>query len=191
MVIGLTGGIGCGKSTAAAFFKSHGFVIIDSDALAHQALNEPKTLAQLNLRWGPNCILSDGTANREWIGKKVFSDLAEKTFLESITHPRIAELRQEAMADSRKSYVLEIPLLFELGLTQGLNAIVCVGSSDEVRLERLQTRGLSFTEAQKRINSQMPISEKVKNSNFVIWNDGSIEFLKAEVDKCVQIMKAQ
>ena len=189
MVIGLTGGIGCGKSTAAGFFKSHGFAVIDSDALAHQALNESKTLAQLKSRWGSACIQNDGTANREWIGKKVFSDSAEKSFLESIIHPRIAALRKEAMADSSKSYVLEIPLLFELGLTHGLKATVCVTSSDEVRLQRLESRGLSRTEAQKRINSQMPISEKVKKSNYVIWNDGSLEFLKAEVDKCVQLLK--
>ncbi len=190
MVIGLTGGIGCGKSTAAGFFKSHGFVVIDSDVLAHQALNESNTLAQLKSRWGSACIQNDGTADREWIGKKVFSDPSEKTFLEYIVHPRIAALRQEAMADSSKSYILEIPLLFELGLTRGLAATVCVASSDEVRLQRLESRGLSRTDAQKRINSQMPISEKVKKSNYVIWNDGSLDFLKSEVDKCVQTLKA-
>ncbi len=189
MVIGLTGGIGCGKSTVAGFFKSHGFVVIDSDILAHQALNESQTLAQLKSRWGSACIQNDGTADRDWIGKKVFSDLAEKNFLESVIHPRIAALRLEAMADSSKSYILEIPLLFELGLTQGLTAIVCVASSDEVRLQRLESRGLSRIEAQKRINSQMPIHEKVKKSNHVIWNDGSLDFLKAEVDKCVQTIK--
>jgi dephospho-CoA kinase len=85
---------------------------------------------------------------------------------------------------------LEIPLLFELSLTQGLNAIVCVASSDEVRLQRLESRGLSRIEAQKRINSQMPISEKFKNSNYLIWNDGSLDFLKAEVDKCVQTLNS-
>jgi len=190
MVIGLTGGIGCGKSTAASFFKSHGFVVIDSDVLAHQALNEPNTLAQLKSRWGSACIQNDGTANREWIGKKVFSDSAEKGFLESIIHPRIAALRQSALADSTKSYVLEIPLLFELGLTQGLNATVCVASSDEVRLKRLQSRGLNRADALNRINSQMPINEKVKRSDYVIWNDGSIEFLRAEVDKCVLSLKS-
>jgi len=189
MVIGLTGGIGCGKSSAAAFFKSHGFVVIDSDVLAHQALNESSTLAQLKSRWGSACIQNDGTANRDWIGKKIFSDLTEKTFLESILHPRIAVLRQEAMSDISKSYILEIPLLFELGLTQGLNATVCVVSSDEVRLKRLKSRGLSRTDAQNRINAQMPISEKVKKSDYVIWNDGSLDFLKAEVDKCVQTLK--
>jgi len=189
MVIGLTGGIGCGKSTAAGFFKSHGFVVVDSDALAHQALNEPNTLAQLKLRWGSACIQKDGTADRAWIGKKVFSDSAEKSFLESITHPRIAALRQAAMADTSKSYILEIPLLFELGLTQGLNATVCIGSSDEVRLNRLESRGLGRLDALERINSQMPVSEKVKKANYVIWNDGSLDFLKAEVDKCVQSLK--
>jgi dephospho-CoA kinase len=94
------------------------------------------------------------------------------------------------MSDSSKSYVLEIPLLFELGLTKGLNATVCVASSDEVRLDRLKSRGLTRDEAQNRINSQMPISEKVKKSDFVIWNDGNIEFLKSEVDKCVKSLQS-
>jgi dephospho-CoA kinase len=80
MFIGLTGGIGCGKSTAAGFFKSHGFVVIDSDVLAHQALNEPNTLSQLKSRWGSACIRSDGTADRSWIGKKVFADQSEQLF---------------------------------------------------------------------------------------------------------------
>ena len=93
------------------------------------------------------------------------------------------------MVDSSRSYILEIPLLFELGLTQGLTATVCIASSDDVRLQRLESRGLNRAEALKRINSQMPISEKVKKSNFVIWNDGSLDFLKAEVDKCVQTLK--
>ena len=139
--------------------------------------------------WGSGCIQKDGTAGPGGLGNNGVSDPMEKTFLESIIHPRIAALRQEAMADPSKSYILEISLLFELGLTQGLVATVCVASSDEVRLHRLESRGLSRAEAQKRINSQMPISEKVKKSNFVIWNDGSLDFLKAEVDKCVHILK--
>jgi dephospho-CoA kinase len=111
--------------------------------------------------------------------------------LESITHPRIAALRREASSDRSKPTVFEIPLLFELNLVEGLSATVCVVSSDEVRIKRLEARGLSRVEAIERLNSQMPISEKVKRSDYVIWNDGSNEFLKAEVDKCAQILLAQ
>jgi dephospho-CoA kinase len=80
MVIGLTGGIACGKSTVADFFKSHGFIVIDSDVLAHQALNESDTLAQLKSRWGSACLQNDGTADGSWIGKKYFPIQSRKLF---------------------------------------------------------------------------------------------------------------
>lgn len=190
MVIGLTGGIGCGKSTVAGFFKSHGFVVIDSDVLAHQALNEPATLEALKKRWGQDCIQKNGEADRAWIGQKVFTHSEERSFLESITHPRVVALRSQAMHDSTKSYILEIPLLFEKGLNSGLDVIICVASSEETQVTRLKSKGLKSEEALQRIKSQMPVSEKVKRANYVIWNDGSLDFLRAEVDNCVQRLRA-
>ena len=189
MVIGLTGGIGCGKTAAARFFEPNGFVVVEADQLARRALEEPASLAFIQKRWGKECLLPTGTPNREWIGRKVFSDANERVFLESILHPRVTELRMQATADRTRSYIVEIPLLYELGLEVTFDVVVCVASSDEIRLSRLEKRGLSRSEALKRINSQMPISEKVKKSKFVIWNDGDLDFLEAEVSRLVAALR--
>lgn len=189
MVIGLTGGIGCGKTAAARFFEPSGFVVVEADQLARQALEEPASLVAIQARWGKECLRSDGSPNREWIGRKVFADATERSFLESLLHPRVAVLRQQATADRTRSYILEIPLLFELGLESTFDAVVCIACSDEIRLNRLEKRGLSREQAAARIKTQMPISEKVRKSKYVIWNDGDLDFLEAEVDRLVTTLR--
>ncbi len=189
MVIGLTGGIGCGKTAAARFFEPHGFVIVEADQLARVALAELPSLAAIQARWGKDCLRSDGSPNREWIGRKVFADANERAFLESLLHPRVATLRAQATADRSRSYIVEIPLLFELGLESTFDAVVCIACSDEVRLNRLEKRGLSREQATARINTQMPISEKVKKSKYVIFNDGDLDFLEAQVDRLVTTLR--
>ncbi len=191
MVLGLTGGIGCGKSAVATLLKEQGFVVIDSDQLSHQALNEPDVVAQLVKRWGRDCLGVQGLPDRKWIGKKVFADAKERQFLESVLHPRIASMRQEMIQDKSRSYVVEIPLLFELGMQNQFDATVCVMCSDEVRLGRLKSRGLSREEAQLIINSQMPLQEKLKMADYVIFNDGSHDFLRSEVSRLTECLRVR
>jgi len=107
-------------------------------------------------------------------------------FLESVTHPEVARLRKLATADTSRSYVVEIPLLFEKNLEEGFDVVICVACSEDVRLQRLAGRGMNSLEAKKRISSQLTLAEKVKKSNFVLWNDGTLEFLKAEVTKLLR-----
>lgn len=185
MVIGLTGGIGCGKSAAAACFVELGFVHVDADALAHQALRRPEVVEALKARWGEACLAPDGTPLRSWIAEKAFGDRVELEFLESLVHPIVAELRGAAMSDGSKSYVVEIPLLFEKRLEAGFDCVVCVACSDSVRMRRLQDRGLSAAESERRIKSQMPMGQKVKLSDHVIWNDGDRTFLRGQVERLV------
>ncbi|MFM7209341.1 MAG: dephospho-CoA kinase [Verrucomicrobiota bacterium] len=185
MVIGLTGGIGCGKSAAAACFVESGFVHVDADALAHQALRLPEVAAALRARWGGDCLAPDGFPDRSWIAEKVFGDRVELEFLESLIHPLVAELRRAAVADGKKSYVVEIPLLFEKRLESQFDCVVCVACSDSVRMRRLQNRGLSPAESESRIKSQMPLGHKVKLSDRVLWNDGDRAFLRGQVDRLV------
>lgn len=185
MVIGLTGGIGCGKSAAAACFVELGFVHVDADALARQALRRPEVTAALRARWGDDCLSPDGSPDRARIAERVFTDRAELEFLESLVHPVVAELRREAVADRSKSYVVEIPLLFEKQLEAQFDLVVCVACSDSVRLRRLQERGLSAVESERRIKAQMPIGQKVKLSDHVLWNDGDLAFLRRQVQKLV------
>ncbi len=186
MVIGLTGGIGCGKSTAAACFAELGFVVIDADRLARQVLESHVCVSRLRDRWGAACLDAQGIPDRRWIGAKVFTDPAERAFLESITHPEVARLRREATADPSRDYVVEIPLLFEKDLAAGLTTVVVVACSDDVRRERLRARGLSDDEISARIASQLSLVEKVKRADVVFWNDGEPAFLREQVGRWVE-----
>ncbi len=181
MVIGLTGGIGCGKSAASACFAELGFNVVDADQLARQVLESAASVSQLRARWGDACLGTDGRPDRRWIAAKVFADSAELTFLEGLTHPEVARLRQSAVLDAKRHHVVEIPLLFEKNLTAGFAFIVCVACSEEVRQARLLKKGLTRDEIIRRINSQMLLSEKVKRSDVVLWNDGDLSFLRAQV----------
>lgn len=185
MVIGLTGGIGCGKSTAAACFAELGFQVVDADRLARQVLESHVCVSHLRERWGAACLDAQGVPDRKWIGAKVFADPAERAFLESVTHPEVARLRREATADPKHDYVVEIPLLFEKDLAAGLAAVVVVACSDDVRRARLRARGLSDDEISARIASQLSLVEKVKRADAVIWNDGELVFLHEQVRRWV------
>ncbi len=185
MVIGLTGGIGCGKSAAAACFAKSGFHVVDADQLARQVLESADVVIRLRSRWGEACLGEDGRPDRRWIATKVFHDTPERAFLEGLIHPEVARLRRQAVADQSRHHVVEIPLLFEKNLTDGFDAIVCVGSSEETRRARLLDRGLSVDDINRRINSQLPLSEKVKRSEFVLWNDGELDFLQAQVTQLI------
>jgi len=185
MVIGLTGGIGCGKTAAAACFAELGFNVVDADQLARQVLESADCVSQLRARWGDACLGSEGRPNRRWIATKVFNDPAELAFLEGLTHPEVARLRQAAVVETKRHHVVEIPLLFEKNLTTGFEFIVCVACSEETRRSRLLEKGLTEEEILRRIASQMPLSEKVKRSDVVFWNDGEPEFLNAQVTALV------
>jgi dephospho-CoA kinase len=186
MVIGLTGGIGCGKTTAAECFARLGFHVVDADALAREVLSSPSCLARLQARWGGACLRPDGSPDRAWIAAKVFAEPAELAYLESVTHPEVARLRAAAVADSRRHHVVEIPLLFEKNLAGEFDAVVCVSSSEPVRLRRLEARGLTHAQAKARMDSQAPLDEKVKKSKHVLHNDGDRAFLAAQVSALVR-----
>lgn len=181
MVIGLTGGIGCGKSAAAACFAELGFNVVDADQLARQVMESASCVSQLRARWGDACLGAEGRPNRRWIAAKVFDDPAELAFLEGLTHPAVARLRQAAVLETKRHHVVEIPLLFEKNLTMGFEFVVCVACSEETRWSRLLEKGLTDEDISHRIASQMPLSEKVKRSDIVFWNDGEPGFLRAQV----------
>jgi dephospho-CoA kinase len=189
MVIGLTGGIGCGKSAAAACFARRGFQVIDADALAREVLTSPACVDQLVRRWGQACLTGEGSPDRAWIAAKVFAEPAERAFLESITHPEVARRRALAVADRSRHHVVEIPLLFEKNLAAEFDAVVCVSSSEPVRFLRLERRGLSPAAAQARMDSQDPLAEKVKKSDYVLFNDGDLDFLDAQVAALVDRLR--
>lgn len=185
MVLGLTGGIGCGKSAALAMFARLGFNVVDADQLARTVLARPDISRQLVARWGQEALGADGLPDRAWIGRKVFGGPAELAFLEALVHPEVARLRQAAVADATKHHVVEIPLLFEKGLEAEYDCVICVACSDDVRLARLEARGLARLDAEARINSQISIGQKVMKSSYVLWNDGDLPALESQVKRLV------
>ena len=136
-------------------------------------------------------MAGEGTPDRAWIADRVFADSAERAFLESITHPEVARRRAQAVADRSRHHLVEIPLLFEKDLAAEFDAVVCVSCSDPVRLLRLERRGLSPEAAKARIDSQAPLAEKVKKSDHVLFNDGDLAFLDAQVADLVDRLQAK
>jgi dephospho-CoA kinase len=124
---------------------------------------------------------ADGLPDRRWIGAKVFTDPAERAFLEALTHPEVARLRAQAVADSSQHHVVEIPLLFEKNLAADFDCVICVACSEDVRRNRLLAKGLTPEEITRRIDAQLPMGEKVKRADVVFWNDGDAAFLRAQV----------
>jgi dephospho-CoA kinase len=181
VVIGLTGGIASGKSTVSAMFADLGITVVDADIEARLAV-EPgeKAYNDIVSQFGKEILAEDGTINRPKLGSIVFNNEEKRLLLNSIVHPavreRMAQKREAAEAANEKAVVLDIPLLFESKLTALVEKIIVVYVNDKTQLERLMTRnGFSREEALARINSQMPLGDKVGLSDAVIDNSGSIE----------------
>jgi dephospho-CoA kinase len=188
MILGITGGFGCGKSTVARLFESQGFQRLDSDQLIRErVLTAPEVIAAVRERYGAEVLDTDGGVDRSRLADRIFPNDAERIWLEELTHPMLFALWREAMAANRTGpWVVEVPLLFEKSLEKWFDFIVCVACSPEQQLARLESRGLTSTFAGQRISKQLPLERKIELSDFVLWNDGSAAFLRDQVDQLVQ-----
>lgn len=183
MLIGLTGGIGCGKSSAAAEFAALGFRVCDTDRIVReQVLTDPAVLAEARGRWGDGVIGSAGSLDRARVGDIVFADAAEKKWWEGVVHPRVGAIwRGEVAAEPGAAWLIEVPLLFEAGLEKGFDFVVCVGANHATQLARVIARGMTQAQAEQRIASQLPLATKLHLAHAVLWNEGSRDFLRAQV----------
>lgn len=189
MTIGLTGGIGCGKSSVIPAFEKIGFAAIDSDKLASEIHSEEETRRFVRERFGENCIGQDGAIRKAELAKIVFSDASARADLEAFMHPRIRAAWREriAAASPDEKIVAEVPLLFEKNYEGDFDFSVCVASSPTVQLSRLEARGLPREQARERIAAQMPLEEKIRRADAVIFNDGSRAFLEAQAKTAVEM----
>ena len=191
MILGVTGGMGCGKSTAARLLEGHGFRRIDSDALIRErVLSRPAIKELLTKRYGAGILADDGTVNRTQLAGHVFADDAELLWLEEITHPVLFELWRQEFAAAPGDLVVEVPLLFEKKLENWFDFTVCVACAPAQQLARLEQRGLPHALAEQRISKQLPLARKIELSDFVLWNEGSAEFLQDQVDHLVTALLA-
>lgn len=182
--IGLTGGIACGKSLVLQMFAERGFFTLSADALVTEVYKtDAEVRKAVKERFGDEAIQADGLPNRQFIASKVFSNISDIQWLESLIHPRVRVMWTGLVAaETGRVSIVEIPLLFEKKMASDFDATVCVYSSKENQLARLRERGLSEAEAEKRMASQLPVDEKVKQADFVIANNGSISLLQNQVD---------
>ncbi|MBS0663106.1 MAG: dephospho-CoA kinase [Verrucomicrobia bacterium] len=184
--IGITGGMGCGKSTVAKLMEPRGFERIDSDALVRdKVLTLPEVREQIRARFGEAVMTAEGTVDRARLGERVFTNEAELAWLEELTHPHVFALWREAFAAAKRDVVVEVPLLFEKNLENWFDFTVCVACAPAQQLARLEQRGLPHALAEQRISKQLPLARKIELADFVLWNDGSAEFLENQVDHLV------
>jgi dephospho-CoA kinase len=184
---GLTGGVGMGKSTAAAFFEARGAKIVDTDRLAHDLVQPGQpALNEIQRTFGSKVISPDGQLRRGELAEIIFSDPEARKKLEAILHPRIRErwlAQVEAWRGENCPFALVvIPLLFETSAEPYFDKIVCVACHENSRQERLRVRGWAPGQIRGRIAAQLPVAEKISRADFVIWSEGNVENHSRQVD---------
>ena len=192
MTIGLTGGIGCGKSTAARFFEEAGFSRIDTDELIrNEVLRQSEVESAIAQRFGAQTLTSEGRVNRTAVGKIVFAEETALRWLEDLLHPRLYTILRARLADAAAvDHVVEVPLLFEKHLENWFDFTVCVATTSHLQLARLEERGLPRSLAEQRISKQLPLAQKLELADYVLLNDGSPEFLRDQINRLVAELRA-
>ncbi len=185
LIIALTGGIGSGKSTVAAFFAQLNVPVIDADQLAKElVVPGSPALAKIVLAFGPEMILKDGKLDRPRLRRTIFADQKQRRRLEAILHPGIyAEMRSRLQALQGPYCVLVIPLLLETGEIAIADRILVVDAPESLQRERVQTRdGLSDADLDAILNAQLSRAERLRAAADIIVNDGGLAQLKEQVD---------
>lgn len=187
LVLGLTGGIASGKSTADAFFLKRNLPVIDSDVIAHDILN----IDQLGYKkvisyFGQDILNSDRTLNRKKLGQIVFNDQSKLNVLNQITHPLIFSEIEDKITQNKlfkkPVVIVDAPLLFETKVKDYCDKTLLIAVPEELQVQRLMTRDrLNKTEALNRIKTQMPLSQKEKLADYVITNTGTIKELETKL----------
>ncbi len=188
--IGLTGGVGMGKSTAAQLFRARGIAVVDTDDLARDMVQPGQpALGEIQDTFGARFIGSDGQLLREQLARLVFADETARKKLEAILHPRIACLWHAQVerwrTEGKLQAIVVVPLLYETGAEGGFDSIICVACAPATQRQRLLARGWSETELDQRIAAQMPVAEKMARADYVIWTEGGLDVHARQLDRVV------
>ncbi|MCD4713296.1 MAG: dephospho-CoA kinase [Clostridiales bacterium] len=190
MFIGLTGGIGSGKSTVTSYLKSKDYIVIDADVLSKTVV-EPGEKAYFDIvaEFGESILNGDGSINRKQLGDIIFQDEVQRKKLNEIVHPEVRRLMMELLHEFsfHNSIVFaDIPLLIESDLMSTFDAIWLVYAAEDICLERIMKRdGISREDALLRIRAQMAIDEKKIVSDLILYNTADVEFLFRQIDEAL------
>ncbi len=183
-VLGLTGGVGCGKSSAAEVLAADGVPVFDADQAAHEALAPGQDgLREVEAAFGPGYV-RDGVLDRKAMAERVFGDDAARERLNAIVHPRVFAAMQAWLAGQvqvRPAVVVMVPLLFEKGAERWCDATLVIAANEAIVLERLAGRGWSHAQARARMQAQWPLERKMALADMVVWNNGTKEEMAAAV----------
>ena len=183
-VVGLTGGIACGKTSALKRFNKLGWAVVSADSLVAEILATNSEVEQnIRQRWGGLGFDSFGNIDKQAIGRIVFNSDSERKWIESLLHPIVRSLWTSFIQScSSENCLVELPLLFENNLHTQFTCVVTMYASNSTIYQRLFQRGLSLEEANARISSQLPLVQKVNRADFVLWGGGTNDFLNRQVD---------
>jgi dephospho-CoA kinase len=192
MIAGITGGLGCGKSTVARALERRGFHRLDSDEVVRAlVLTTPAVVAAVRARFGPAVLTADGAISRPALAERVFPSDPDRRWLEDLTHPEVFAAWRRAFAGAPEAdWAVEVPLLFEKELENWFDFTICVACSPDQQLVRLEQRGLPRVLAGQRISKQLPLARKIERSDYVLWNEGSPAFLEAQVERLADALRA-
>jgi dephospho-CoA kinase len=196
VILGVTGGIASGKSTVARMLEESGAVAVDFDVLARQVV-EPGTPAfqEIVALFGEGVLQRGGGLDRKKLAAIVFQDESRRKALENITHPRIVEsfldrVREITSRDGKAVILAVIPLLFEAGLEHLVHKVLLVYIPRGMQIERLIKRdGISPEEAEDRLKAQWPIDEKLGYADFAIYNEGTLEETRRQVEEVWEALR--
>lgn len=191
-LVGLTGGIGCGKSAVSALLASYGAAVLDADVMAREvvAVGTPG-LAEVAQAFGRDVLRDDGSLDRERLAQRVFGDPVELARLNAILHPRIEQRFREQLAEAEASgapvAVHDIALLVENGLQDRYDAVVVVVAAPETQVDRLvRQRGMTEADARARIAAQASVADRLAVATHVVRNDGTLDELAPQVERLWQ-----
>ncbi len=194
MWIGLSGGIGCGKTTVAELLRQKGWGGIDADQLAHECLRESEIIVEVSKIFGKSVLGPGGELNRSEVAAQAFADRNKLSQLENLVHPCVQRKVQAKLNELRRggkeNIFYDVPLLFEKNMQNQFDGTICVVCERSDQLERLQKRSaLKPAEALARISAQMPLGEKRKLADWIIENSGSLLELEKRVDNVIMEIK--
>jgi dephospho-CoA kinase len=177
--LGLTGGVGMGKSTSAQVLRSRRVAVVDTDELAREVVQPGQpALAQIQQAFGRGMIGPDGLLRRAELARIVFADEVARKRLEEMLHPLIRERWRAQLADWRQRDVplafVVIPLLFEINEEAEFDETICVACSAATQWQRLRLRGWRPEHIQQRLAAQWPVEEKIARANYLVWTEGSL-----------------